>query len=99
MLFIEVLRRLINRNVLFFNDGIQICGIGNDLTDTRDLYTGNVALRYLLDVVAAIPADPQQQNLYHCLLHFLLTPLWRVSSTVWGLFFTAPPSYHPNVSM
>ena len=86
MLFIEVLRRLINRNVLFFNDGIQICGIGNDLADALDLYTGNVAFRYLLDVVTAISADSQQQNLYHCLLHFLLTPLCRSSSPFGEVF-------------
>ena len=91
MFFIEVLRRLIDRNVLFFNDGIQIRGVGNDLTDALDFYTGNVAFRNFLDVVTAISADSQQQNLYHCLLHFLLTPLCRSSSPFGGSF-----SLHPH---
>ena len=91
MLFIEVLGRLINRDVLFFNDGIQICSIGNNLADALDFYIGNIAFRYLLDVITAISADSQQQNLYHCLLHFLLTPLCRSSSPFGGSF-----SLHPH---
>ena len=38
-----------------------------------------------------ISADSQQQNLYHCLLHFLLTPLCRSSSPFGGSF-----SLHPH---
>ena len=91
MFFIEVLRRLIDWNVLFFNNGIQICGVGNDLTDALDIYTGNVAIRNNQEEITAISAEYQQQNLYHCLLHYLLTPLSRTSSPFGGSF-----SLHPH---